>query len=190
QLAGEQRPEVFDAAEVLEDVVQHAVHADPEGEPDDAEDEELAAAASGPLLADALQRGAPLRLEHVAQGRLLHRPSTSASSRASTPPVSLRNSSSKLASPAWCCRRRSATVPLGHSALPARPPDPLEQLADAALHDVAFLAVQPRDEPEEFRPGELVVDEGAVRDEAEPQLRRERALVHVVPAQEDPALAR
>src|SRR5437667_32016 len=79
---------------------------------DEGEDEELDAAAPVPLLADALQRGAPLRLEHVAQGGLLHRPSTSASSRASTPPVSLRNSSSRLASPAWCCRRRSATVPL------------------------------------------------------------------------------
>src|SRR2546425_3038398 len=46
-----------------------------------------------------------------------------------------------------------------------------------------------RSEPQELRPRELVVHERAVRDEAEPQLRGQRPLVHVVPAQEDPALA-
>src|SRR3989441_9956065 len=46
-----------------------------------------------------------------------------------------------------------------------------------------------RSEPLELRPSGLAVHAGAVGDEAEPQLRGQRPLVHVVPAQEDPALA-
>src|SRR6266496_2327760 len=78
---------------------------------DEGQHDELPGAALRALLTQPLQRRAPLRLEYVRERRLLHRPSTSASSRIWAPPVSFRNSSSRLASPAWCWRRTSLTVP-------------------------------------------------------------------------------
>src|SRR5206468_6466265 len=78
---------------------------------DDREDDELAGAAARALLAEPLEHGAPLGLQHVPQRGLLHHPSTSTSSRTCAPPVSLRNSSSSVASPARCWRRTSSTVP-------------------------------------------------------------------------------
>src|SRR5216684_88839 len=115
QLARQQRSELLHAAEVLQNLVEHAEHAKPERYPNDCEDDQLPVAAAVPLLTEPLQRRAPLRLEHVPQRRLRHGasplPSTSASSRTCAPPVSFKNSSSRLASPTWCWCRRSATVP-------------------------------------------------------------------------------
>src|SRR5213594_3550358 len=119
-LAGEQRPEVFHAAEVLEDPVEDGEYADPEGQPHEGQDEQLGRAPAGALFADPLQGGAPLGLEHPPERGLRHAarppsllppPSTSTKSRTCAPPVSFKNSSSRLASPARCCRRRSSTVP-------------------------------------------------------------------------------
>src|SRR5205085_7399 len=116
-LGGEERPDVFHSTEVLEDQVEGAEHADPECHAYYGQREQLARPAAQALLADPLQGGPPLGLEHAPQRRLGHGapsppwPNTSASSRTWAPPVSLRNSSSRLASPARCCRRRSSTVP-------------------------------------------------------------------------------
>src|SRR5690348_4578985 len=110
-LAGQEGAELFDAAEIAQNHVEDAEHAGPERESDGAEQDQLAAAPFRPLLPDPLEGGPPLGLEDVEQRRLIHLPSTSASSLACAPPVSLRNSSSRLASPAWCCFRMSSTVP-------------------------------------------------------------------------------
>src|SRR6185312_6678884 len=109
--SGNQRAELFDRAQAAQDAKQHVEHEPPERATDQREQNELAAAAARALLANALQRRPPLGLEYVQQRRLLHRPRTSASSRTCAPPVSFRNSSSRLASPAWCWRRTSFTVP-------------------------------------------------------------------------------
>src|SRR5207244_12643173 len=91
---------------------------DPEPRGHEDQDEQLARAAARALLADPLQGGAPLRLEYAPQRWLggdphaaAPSPRTSASSRTWAPPVSFRNSSSRLASPARCWCRRSSTVP-------------------------------------------------------------------------------
>src|SRR3989449_3390290 len=107
-----QRPEVFHAAEVLEDPVEDGEHADPEGQAHEGQDEQLGRAPAGALFADPLQGGAPLGLEHPPERGLRHAarppslfppPSTSTKSRTCAPPVSFKNSSSRLASPARCC---------------------------------------------------------------------------------------
>src|SRR2546427_4339538 len=72
QLARQQRAQLLHAAKVLEDPVEHAEHADPEGESHHDQRQQLAAAAARALLADPLQGRAPLRLDHAPQGRLLH----------------------------------------------------------------------------------------------------------------------
>src|SRR4029077_6441897 len=116
-LAGEQRPDVLHAPEVLEDPVQDAEDADPEGHAHQDQDEQLARAPARTLLSDPLERGSPLGLEHAPQRGLGEghaaspSPRTSASSRTCAPPVSFKNSSSRLASPAPCCCRRFSTVP-------------------------------------------------------------------------------
>src|SRR2546422_1165765 len=68
--------------------------------------------------------------------------------------------------------------------------DLLEQLGDASLHRSAFLAVQRRHEAQKPDPGELVVHERPVRNEAEPHLGRDRILMHVVAAQQDAPVRR
>ena len=98
--SGDQGPELLDAAQSLQDPVENPKYTGPERAADQRQNDELAGAAFGTLLAQPLQRGAPLRLQDVRERRLLHRPSTSASSRICAPPVSLRKSSSRLASPA------------------------------------------------------------------------------------------
>src|SRR5256885_11033515 len=110
-LAGDQRAQFFDAAQRFQDPIQHAEHADPEAASHQCENDELAGPALRALFTHALERGAPFWGEHVRQRRLFHLPRTSASSRTCAPPVSLRNNSSRLASPALCWRRTSATVP-------------------------------------------------------------------------------
>src|SRR5207247_575067 len=129
-LAGEQRPEVFHAAEVLEDPVEDGEHADPEGEPHEGQDEQLGRAPAGALFADPLQGGAPLGLEHPPERGLRHAarppslfppPSTSTKSRTCAPPVSFKNSSSRLASPARRYWRRWATLPAATSCSTASP---------------------------------------------------------------------
>src|SRR5438477_3684154 len=118
QLAREQRTQLLDAPEVAQDHVQHPEHGQPKQRPHAHQQQQLSRAATRALLADPLQCGPPLGLEHAPQRRLRHGapspppwPSTSANSRTWAPPVSFRNSSSRLASPARCCRRRSSTVP-------------------------------------------------------------------------------
>src|SRR5205807_2430548 len=118
-LAGKQGAQVWVGPEVPQHQVENPIDGEPEQRPHGHEQQQLARAAARAFLADALQRGPPLGLEHTPQRRLGHGapsppppwPSTSASSRTWTPPVSFRNSSSRLASPARCCRRRSSTVP-------------------------------------------------------------------------------
>src|SRR3989449_8366689 len=61
QLARQQRAQLLHAAKVLEDPVEHAEHADPEGESHHDQRQQLAAAAARALLADSLQGRAPLR---------------------------------------------------------------------------------------------------------------------------------
>src|SRR6266516_704177 len=107
----DQRPQLLDRTQRLQDLVQDAKDAEPERPCDDRQDDELPGAAAGALFAQSLQRGPPFGLEHMRERRLLHRPSTSTSSRTWAPPVSFRKSSSRLASPAWCWRRTSLTVP-------------------------------------------------------------------------------
>src|SRR5262249_44918176 len=106
-----ERAQLLDRPQALQDPVQHAEHPRPERAADERQYDQLAGAAAGALFAQPLQRGAPLGLEHVRERRLLHLPSTSATSRTCAPPVSFRNSSSRLASPALCWRRTSSTVP-------------------------------------------------------------------------------
>src|SRR6266568_3190886 len=107
----DQRPQLLDRTQRLQDLVQDAKDAEPERPRDDRQNDELPGAAAGALFAQPLQRGPPFGLEHMRERRLLHRPSTSTSSRTWAPPVSFRKSSSRLASPAWCWRRTSLTVP-------------------------------------------------------------------------------
>ena len=71
--------------------------------------------------------------------------------------------------------------------LPAGQLENFQQLRDAALHRVAFLAVQAGDEAQKFPAGEFVVDERPVGNEAEPHLRDQRGLVDVVAAEQDAA---
>src|SRR5256885_15077842 len=93
----------------LEDPVEDGEHADPEGQPHEGQDEQLGRSPAGALFADPLQGGAPLGLEHPPERGLRHAarppslfppPSTSTKSRTCAPPVSFKNSSSRLASPA------------------------------------------------------------------------------------------
>src|SRR2546427_7641770 len=56
----------------------------------------------------------------------------------------------------------------------------LEQLGDAPLDRLALLPVQTRHEAQELGPGQLVVHERAIGDEAELELGRDRVAVHVV----------
>src|SRR5204863_6686317 len=109
--SGNQRAQLLDCSQALQDPIQHAEHAGPECAAHERQDDQLPCAALGAFLAQPLQCGAPLGLEDMRQRRLSHLPSTSASSRICAPPVSFRNSSSRLASPAWCWRRTSSTVP-------------------------------------------------------------------------------
>src|SRR5436190_5645113 len=112
-LARDERSQLFDSAEIAQDEKQHAEDACPERPSDNDQNDELAAAALGALFTQPLQRGPPFGLPHVGERRLLDHvpPNTSTRSRTWAPPVSLRNSSSRLASPAWCWRRTSLTVP-------------------------------------------------------------------------------
>src|SRR6266550_4604019 len=112
-LARDERSQLFDSAEIAQDEKQHAEDACPERPTDNDQNDELAAAALGALFPQPLQRGPPFGLQHVGERRLLDHvpPNTSTRSRTWAPPVSLRNSSSRLASPAWCWRRTSLTVP-------------------------------------------------------------------------------
>src|SRR5947208_2925834 len=112
-LARDERSQLFDSAEIAQDEKQHAEDACPERPSDNDQNDELAAAALGALFPQPLQRGPPFGLQHVGERRLLDHvpPNTSTRSRTWAPPVSLRNSSSRLASPAWCWRRTSLTVP-------------------------------------------------------------------------------
>ncbi len=72
--------------------------------------------------------------------------------------------------------------------LPVRQLEHVQQLGDSTLDRVAFLAVQRRHEAQELGPGELVVDERPVWNEAEARLGRDRVHLHVVAAQEHPAV--
>src|SRR6266508_1393068 len=97
-LSGNQRSELLDRTQALQDLEQHTEDARPEQPSDDREDDELAGAAAGALLTQALQRGPPFGLQDVGERRLLDHatlpPRTSASSRTCAPPVSFRKSSS------------------------------------------------------------------------------------------------
>ena len=79
-------------------------------------------------------------------------------------------------------------VGLDQLILPARQLEHFQQFGDAAFDAVAFLSVQSGDEPQKLRAGELVVHEGAVGDEPEPHLGRQRIDVDVVAAQQHASL--
>ncbi len=66
------------------------------------------------------------------------------------------------------------------SSFQARQLEQLQQLVDPPLHRRALLPVQRRGEAEELGAGQLVVDEGPVRDVPEPGLRLERMGVNVL----------
>src|SRR5439155_2628391 len=117
-LPGQQRTQVGVGPEVPQHQVQQQVDGKPEQNADDHQGAQFPGPPPRALLADSCQRRAPLGLEHPPQRRLFHAacppspsPSTSTRSRTCAPPVSFKNSSSRLASPARCCRRRSSTVP-------------------------------------------------------------------------------
>src|SRR4029077_13119026 len=80
-LAGNERSQLLDFPQIPQNQVQHAEDAGPERPADDDQDDELAAATLLPFLAQPLQRGAPLRRQHVRERRLLHAPRTSIKSR-------------------------------------------------------------------------------------------------------------
>ena len=62
-----------------------------------------------------------------------------------------------------------------------------QQLARAMLDLRPFLVVQARDEAQELRAGQLLVDEGSIRDEPEPALRRDRIADQIDAADADRA---
>ncbi len=80
-LSGNQRSELLDRTQALQDLEQHTEDARPEQASDDRQDDELAGAAAGALLTQPLERGPPFGLQDVGERRLLHAPRTSTKSR-------------------------------------------------------------------------------------------------------------
>jgi hypothetical protein len=84
----------------------------------------------------------------------------------------------------------AVAVRFGELVLPGAEIEDLQQLVDAPLHLRPVLAVQRRREAEELAAGELVVDERAVGDEADPRLGLQRPGQHVLAADQDRAAGR
>src|SRR5213596_1311137 len=80
----------------------------------------------------------------------------------------------------------SVTVGFYQLVLPAVQLEHVEQLSDPPLDGVPFLTVQRGHEAQELDPGELVVHERPIRNEAESHLGGDRVRVHVVATQEHP----
>src|SRR5215207_4869359 len=65
------------------------------------------------------------------------------------------------------------TVRFGELVLPPSEVEKFQQLVNSSFHDWTLLPVERRCEPQELRPGELVVDERSIWDEAQPCFGRE-----------------
>src|SRR6266566_880634 len=82
----------------------------------------------------------------------------------------------------------AVTVGFYQLVLPAGQLEHVEQLGDAPLDGVPFLTVQRGHEAQELDPGELVVHERPIGNEAESHLGGDRVRMHVVATQEHPAV--